>query len=105
MSRWVFALVCAGAAAAQAGATEPDGEAVYNRHCIHCHAAGDEMPGTLQLAKRRGEESAVLSERKDLVDAYIVTVVRNGLNAMPPFTPSDLDAAKLEALVEFLTAN
>ena len=91
--------------AAPAVAEDISGEAVYNRHCIHCHADSKEAPGTLQLNKRRGAELAVLTERDDLVDVYIEVVVRNGLNAMPPFAPSDLNKDKLKALVEYLTSN
>jgi hypothetical protein len=29
--------------------------------------------------------------------------VRHGLKSMPPFAPADLDAAKLKALVAYLT--
>jgi len=91
-----------GAALSAAGA-EPDGKEVFDRHCIHCHGPGSE-PGTLQLARTRGEERALLTERNDLAPEYIQAVVRNGLKSMPPFVPSDLTDAQLEALVQYLTA-
>jgi mono/diheme cytochrome c family protein len=84
-------------------AAQISGQAVFDRYCGHCHADSREAPGTLQLARRLGADGAVLTERDDLVGAYVDAVVRNGLNAMPPFAPSDLDEAKLRALIEFLT--
>lgn len=93
------------AVASAAGAADTDGRTAFERHCVHCHADSREAPGTLMLEQRRGRDSAVLTDRDDLVDAYIRTVVRNGLNAMPSFTPSDLDAATLDALVAFLAAD
>ena len=87
-----------------AAADDVDGQAVFNEYCVHCHVDSKEAPGTIQLGIRRGESMAVLTERDDLVAVYIETVVRNGLNAMPAFAPSDLDREKLAALVEFLAA-
>lgn len=86
-------------AAGEAGA----GQAVFDRHCVHCHGADREAAGTLQLARRLGADRALLTEREELTPAYIQAVVRNGLKAMPPFPPSDLDDAELEALSELLT--
>jgi mono/diheme cytochrome c family protein len=78
------------------------GQEVFDRNCAHCHAAGKDRPGTLQLAKTRGEDKAVLTEREDLAAEYVQYVVRHGLQAMPGFYPSDLTDAQLEALTEFL---
>lgn len=103
MKRFVGVALVAAIVVTPAMAEEPSGQDVFDRHCSHCHADNDEAPGTLQLARRRGEDKAVLTERDDLVPAYIEVVVRNGLNSMPPFVPSDLDADKLEALIEYLT--
>lgn len=83
---------------------EGAGQAAYERHCIQCHDTDDEAVGTLQLGRTRGEELALLTERSDLTGEYIAAIVRNGLNAMPGFLPSELTAAQLDALVDYLTA-
>ncbi|HEY8519557.1 MAG TPA: cytochrome c [Gammaproteobacteria bacterium] len=101
--RTTIAAVSLLAAALPAAGAEPDGKEVFDRHCIHCHGPGSE-PGTLQLARTRGQERALLTERSDLVPEYIEAVVRNGLKAMPAFVPSDLTDVQLEALVQYLTA-
>lgn len=105
MSARLIAMVMAVCMVPQAGAAGEagDGQAVFDRHCVHCHGADGEAPGTLQLARRLGAERALLTGREDLTPAYIQAVVRNGLKAMPPFPPSDLDDAGLEALGDFLT--
>lgn len=90
-------------AALSAAAAEPTGKEIFDRHCIHCHGPGSE-PGTSQLSRTRGAERALLTERNDLAPEYIQAVVRNGLRSMPPFVPSDLTDAQLEALVQYLTA-
>ncbi len=88
---------------AQAPAQEENaGRAAYDRHCIHCHDADDEAVGTLQLGRTRGEEFALLTERDDLAGEYISAIVRNGLNAMPGFLPSELTEAQLAALVDYV---
>lgn len=91
------------AAVVPARAAELTGKEVFDRHCVHCHGPGDEMTGTLQLARTRGEDKALLTERDDLPPVYIQMIVRQGLKAMPAFVPSDLNDAQLQALVEYLT--
>jgi mono/diheme cytochrome c family protein len=92
-------LVAAGAPASSADLT---GKEVFYRHCVHCHGAGDDMTGTRQLARTRGEDKALLTERDDLPAEYIRMIVRQGLKAMPAFVPSDLTDAQLQALAEYL---
>jgi mono/diheme cytochrome c family protein len=89
-------------AAVPAAAAELTGKEVFERHCIHCHGAGDEMTGTLQLARTRGKDKALLTERDDLPAEYIRMIVRQGLKAMPAFVPSDLTDAQLQALADYL---
>src|SRR5687768_9311494 len=90
-------------AAESVAAADLTGKQVFDRHCVHCHAASDDATGTLQLARTRGKDKAVLTERKDLPPEYIRIVVRNGLRAMPPFVPSDLTDTQLQALTDYLT--
>lgn len=79
-----------------------DGEAIYKANCSHCHDPGMDNPGTQQLTKTRGEENGVLLDRENLVDAYVKTIVRNGLNGMPTFKPTQITEGELDALAEFL---
>ena len=83
-------------------AAEMTGKEVFDHYSTWCHGAGD-GPGTMQLGRTRGKDQALLAERTHLSADYIGYVVRHGLKSMPPFAPSDLDEAKLEALVGFLT--
>ena len=79
-----------------------DGEAIYQANCSHCHDPGMNNPGTQQLTKTRGEENGVLIDRDNLVDVYVKTIVRNGLNGMPTFKPTQITDGELDALAEFL---
>jgi mono/diheme cytochrome c family protein len=80
---------------------EMTGKEVFDHYCTYCHGAADGA-GTTQLARTRGKDKALLTERRDLSASYIEYVVRHGLKAMPPFVPSDLTEARLKALVAFL---
>jgi len=86
-----------------AATAELTGKEVFDRHCVHCHGPGNEAAGTLQLARTRGKDKALLTERNDLPAVYIQYVVRHGLRAMPAFVPSDLTDAQLQALTDYLT--
>ena len=84
-----------------ADGTEMTGKEVFDHYCNYCHGSGD-GPGTMQLRRTRGRDKALLTERTDLTPEYIKFIVRHGLRSMPPFVPSDLTDAKLEALTGFL---
>jgi (+)-pinoresinol hydroxylase len=90
------------AVAAPASSAELTGKEVFDRHCVHCHGTGNEAVGTLQLARTRGQDKALLTERSDLPPVYIQMIVRQGLKAMPPFVPSDLNDTQLKALTAYL---
>lgn len=106
MSRYqrvlVLILIVCGSPAVHA-ASPSTGKQVFDHYCAHCHAPGMAYPGTRQLAMRRGRDKAVLEERSDLDAVYVGYVVRHGRMAMPAFVPSDLNAERLEALIEYLT--
>lgn len=90
------------------------GREVFHARCIACHGAIPEqmfgalflppMPGTQALQTRyRGEIPAELERRTDLMPALIESVVRKGLNSMPPFRPTEVSNDDLAALVAYLT--
>ncbi|MFM1885183.1 MAG: hypothetical protein RL026_340 [Pseudomonadota bacterium] len=91
----------AGPAAASPPAPHP-GQAVFKRHCAECHAPGVGHPGTQQLGWLKGEASAVLEQRKDLLPEYVKHVVRHGLLEMPPIRPSEVSDQQLEQLADYL---
>jgi mono/diheme cytochrome c family protein len=98
----VAALTMTLAAAAAVAADPPPGKQVFDRYCAECHAPGFGHPGTMQLEQTRGRALSVLEARKDLIPAYVATVVRNGLSEMPPYRPAEIDDATLGALVQYL---
>jgi len=79
------------------------GKRIYDHYCLPCHAAGPGHPGTMRLAIRLGEERSVLLERADLPAQYVMAIVRQGLNLMPGFRPSEIDDAELEALTHYMS--
>jgi len=84
-------------------AADLTGKEVFDRNCVQCHGPGNEAVGTLQLARTRGKDKALLTERDDLTAVYVQFVVRHGLKAMPAFVPSDLNDAQLQALTDYLS--
>lgn len=80
------------------------GEAVYERWCSHCHAAGPGHPGTQGLQiKYRGQTPAVLVERTDLTPDAVKTFVRQGVLSMAPFRKTEITDAELDDLAAFLS--
>jgi mono/diheme cytochrome c family protein len=80
---------------------ELKGSEVFEHYCTHCHGTAD-APGTVQLSRTRGKDKGLLTQRTDLAPDYIEYIVRHGLKSMPAFAPSDLDEARLKALISFL---
>ena len=97
----LFMLVAFAALTVPATGAELTGKEVFDHYCSYCHGSKD-GPGTMQLARTRGKDQALLAERTNLTPAYVEYVVRHGIRSMPPFAPSDLTEAKLKALVAFL---
>lgn len=79
-----------------------DGKLVYDNNCAACHNAGTGHPGTMRLAIRLGEEKSVLTDRADLNEQYVRTIVRQGILLMPPFRPSEITDPELDALADYL---
>jgi mono/diheme cytochrome c family protein len=86
-------------------APQSSGAEIFARHCAHCHAAGDEHPGTRQLAATRGQDKGLLEKRNDLAADYVKYIVRHGLKSMPSFLPTAVTDAELDALADHLTGN
>ena len=74
----------------------PDGEAVYNRVCVACHATG------VSGAPIMGNKEAWASEIKEGIDQLVIDSIK-GEGAMPPkggcMTCSD---AEIKAAVEYM---
>lgn len=82
----------------------PNGHAVYVKYCSACHNPGPEHPGTVRLADRWPQQASLL-DREQLDAEYVRYFVRHGLNLMPPFRPSEISNAELDALGSFLASS
>ena len=102
MKKKLLQIVCLLSGLITLSLSAQDGEAIYQTNCSHCHDPGMNNPGTQQLTKTRGEENGILIDRDNLVDVYVKTIVRNGLNGMPTFKPTQITESELDALAEFL---
>ncbi len=79
-----------------------EGQMVYTKWCVPCHAASPFAPGTIQLRATRGEEFAVLEQRGDLTEPLIRTLVRSGFAGMPKFRRTEINETDLDALISYL---
>ena len=73
---------------------------LFAARCAYCHEAGGW--GTRVLARRVPEGQAELRQRTSLPPALTTLVVRRGIGAMPPFTPTELSDDELQALAQWL---
>lgn len=89
------------------------GQEVFRARCQICHGEISKevvpgglppMPGTQALlARYKGEKPAMLELRKDLTPEFITAIVRNGINSMPFFRPTEVTNADLAALAAYLS--
>jgi (+)-pinoresinol hydroxylase len=87
------------AAGPTAAAQPPDGKAVYERWCSHCHDGGRGRPGTESLqVKYGGKLPALLLERTDLTPQAVASFVRQGVLLMAPYRKTEINDAELAAL-------
>jgi mono/diheme cytochrome c family protein len=106
MHRIIVLIALGMAANVPATAAEVSGEAVYQRWCVHCHAAGRGNPGTESLqVKYGGKIPAVLLERTDLAPQAVAVFVRQGVLSMAPFRKTEITDAELAALSAFVAKN
>jgi mono/diheme cytochrome c family protein len=93
---------------------EQRGREVFQQRCVACHAAIPTdgigppylpaMAGTQALqARYKGAKPAELEQRTDLTADFVKAIVRNGLNSMPFFRPTELSDDDLVALGAYLT--
>jgi mono/diheme cytochrome c family protein len=99
----LVAMSLAAPAICRAG-TEPlsGGATLFNENCADCHAAGLIQPGYLAL-QLMGMQPAALSQQTNLNSTLINYAARNGIGAMPAFTPTQLTDAQLQQIVTYLT--
>ena len=83
------------------GLANASGKQLYELNCAACHEPGPGHPGTMMLAAK-GQQHPALVDRTDLDPEYVKQVVRNGLIEMPPFRPTELTDAQLDALVRHI---
>ena len=91
----------------------PRGKQVYDYWCLPCHGPGlglpgcGELPGTQQLRikYRDTQISPLLTDRSDLVPAFVKTIVRQGVSFMPQFRKTETSDADLDALAAYLARN
>jgi mono/diheme cytochrome c family protein len=96
------ALACCHAALADAPSAA-HGQQVFTYWCAPCHGGGPGHPGTDALAaKYKGSEPAELEKRRDLSDALIRQLVRNGISVMPIFRKTEVSDADLADIVAYL---
>jgi (+)-pinoresinol hydroxylase len=97
------------AAIGVAQAAPPDmaaGKATFDKWCGICHNDGRYMAGTNGLkAKYKGEKTPLLERRTDLPALLVKTMVRSGVNSMPPFRKTEITDAELEDLAAYLARN
>jgi mono/diheme cytochrome c family protein len=86
------------------------GKQVYDYWCLPCHGPGlglpgfAELPGTQQLRIKYRDTSIspLLTERTDLVPAFVKVIVRQGVSFMPQFRKTEISDADLDALAAYL---
>ena len=89
------------------------GQQVFRTRCLICHGeipadvvpgGLPPMPGTRALqARYQGAKPAVLEQRSDLTPEFVRAIVRNGINSMPFFRPTEVTNAELDALGAYLS--
>ena len=89
------------------------GQEVFQARCQACHGEISKdivpggippMPGTQALqARYKGEKPAPLELRTDLTPEFITAIVRNGINSMPFFRPTEITDTDLAALGAYLS--
>jgi mono/diheme cytochrome c family protein len=94
--------IVAAAQAPAAGATEPDGAALYRQNCKSCHGAKGIPPERMVTLYPTLKTLADSAEQARLTEAAIVAVLQHGKGKdMKPFT-GKLSAAEMAAVAKFV---
>ena len=115
MKRILFLAIFLGGSLMAQTPSEKNGKAIFDKWCLPCHGAvasehtmfgSGALPGTAALAvKYQGKVPAVLEQRTDLKPAFIKSVVRHGLYAMPITRKTEVSDAELDDVIAYLTEN
>ena len=107
-TRMMMALALVALAPAAIAAEPVSGERVYQRWCVHCHAAGRGNPGTQSLQTKYRSVTpavpAVLLDRTDLTPEFVSLAVRQGVLSMPPFRKTEITDTELAALAKWMAS-
>lgn len=82
-----------------------DGKTLFEQRCGTCHlpwGMGTNLLTKQQVALGKPPAMGLLSNRTDLTEDYVKTVVRQGKNAMPPQTKVDVTDAELDRIAAYL---
>ncbi len=82
------------------GAGTGTGESLFVEKCAMCHRAGGMGAGLLSRRYPKGQE--ILESRTNLSAAFVRTVVRGGLNNMPPLSRAEVSNAQLASITAYL---
>jgi mono/diheme cytochrome c family protein len=90
----------AGMNAMQDRSYESEGERVYVEECSMCHR--ENGMGTTLIARRLGQERAMLEARDDLTAQYVIIAAREGIGNMPRMSRGEVSDANLRLIAEYL---
>lgn len=78
-----------------------EGERVYVEECSMCHR--ENGMGTTLIARRLGQERAMLEARDDLTTQYVIVAAREGIGNMPRMSRGEVSDDNLRLIAEYLT--
>lgn len=90
----------AGMNALQDRSYDSAGERLYVEECSMCHRQYG--MGTVLLARRLGEERAMLEAREDLAAQYVILAAREGIGNMPRISRGEVSDANLQLIADYL---
>jgi mono/diheme cytochrome c family protein len=94
--------IAAGAQTAAAGATEPDGAALYRQNCRSCHGVKGVPPARMLTLYPTLKTLADSTEQAHLTEASIVTVLQHGKGKDMKAFADRLSPAEMAAVAKFV---
>lgn len=90
--------------AAQSGAVEQSGAALYVEKCGMCHREADRVGGmgTFLILRRDPDNPAMLEQRGTLTPEYVSAAIRAGIGNMPRISRAEVSDAQLAAISAYL---